>query len=182
MGVQGGVSCRAEKLWVGVSISSMCLRKGAKLEEMTCVSVCVSVCTGSRSGSSRGSMSRRVPPVEHKLQVPLEDLYSGCTRKMKITRQLLNGKSESEVLEIDIKPGWKSGTKVTFPEKGRHIGYAGQLAAPFDSFACHDVLDRQNVQDSQHVEAERRVCVRGCPCWSLLHASTVSCVCTGSIG
>lgn len=26
--------------------------------------------------------------------------------------------SESEILTIDVKPGWKKGTKITFPDKG----------------------------------------------------------------
>ena len=30
----------------------------------------------------------------------------------------VKGQSVSEILEIDIKPGWKKGTKITFQEKG----------------------------------------------------------------
>ena len=30
----------------------------------------------------------------------------------------VNGQQESEILEINIKPGWKRGTKITFPNKG----------------------------------------------------------------
>lgn len=71
-----------------------------------------------RPGSQRPAGPRKAPPIEHKLQVPLEDLFSGCTRKMKISRQVSGGKTETEVLEVVVKPGWKSGTKVTFPEKG----------------------------------------------------------------
>lgn len=41
---------------------------------------------------------------------------------MKITREILDhsGKTMSlnEILTIDVKPGWKKGTKITFPEKG----------------------------------------------------------------
>lgn len=42
---------------------------------------------------------------------------------MKITRKVLNpdGQSvhvEDKVLSINIKPGWKSGTKITFPKEG----------------------------------------------------------------
>lgn len=28
----------------------------------------------------------------------------------------------SETLTIDVKPGWKKGTKITFPEKGDEVG------------------------------------------------------------
>ena len=40
---------------------------------------------------------------------------------MKITRQRLREgirRSESKVLEINVKPGWKAGTKVTFQGDG----------------------------------------------------------------
>jgi len=66
---------------------------------------------------------RQDAPVERDLNVALEDIASGCTKKMKITRRVLNadGKStrtEDKVLSIDVKPGWKSGTKITFPKEG----------------------------------------------------------------
>lgn len=32
--------------------------------------------------------------------------------------QTANGRAE-EILEIHVRPGWKKGTKITFPEKGR---------------------------------------------------------------
>ena len=52
----------------------------------------------------------------------LEELYKGSTRKMKIQRTITDASHQSmrvsEVLTIDVKPGWKSGTKITFPEKG----------------------------------------------------------------
>lgn len=72
--------------------------------------------------SSNGGQSRKPPPVESKLPCSLEELYTGSTRKMKISRTVMrpNGQmaSESEILTIDIKPGWKKGTKITFPDKG----------------------------------------------------------------
>eukprot|EP00878_Enallax_costatus_P012794 GHUV01013361.1.p1 GENE.GHUV01013361.1~~GHUV01013361.1.p1 ORF type:complete len:384 (+),score=115.50 GHUV01013361.1:227-1378(+) len=57
------------------------------------------------------------------LAVSLEDLYKGTTKKLKVTRNVFNeqtGKSEpeSKVLEVQIKPGWKAGTKITFAGMG----------------------------------------------------------------
>ena len=41
---------------------------------------------------------------------------------MKVSRTVHNaaGRPEriSEILSIEVKPGWKKGTKITFPEKG----------------------------------------------------------------
>lgn len=61
------------------------------------------------------------PPVEHKLNVTLEDVLKGCTKKMKITRKVAQGnmeRKEDKVLTINVKPGWKAGTKITFPREG----------------------------------------------------------------
>ncbi|KAF8400745.1 hypothetical protein HHK36_014045 [Tetracentron sinense] len=73
-------------------------------------------------GTSGGGVPRKPPPVESKLLCSLEELYTGSTRKMKISRNVVdaNGRliPESEILTIDVKPGWKKGTKITFPDKG----------------------------------------------------------------
>ncbi|XP_022136157.1 dnaJ homolog subfamily B member 4 [Momordica charantia] len=71
---------------------------------------------------SEGVTPKKPPPVETKLPCTLEELYSGSTRKMKISRTIVdaNGRQipETEILTIDVKPGWKKGTKITFPDKG----------------------------------------------------------------
>lgn len=63
------------------------------------------------------------PPVVHELRVSLEEIFHGCTKRMKITRRRLNpdGKTlrtEDKILNIIIKRGWKEGTKITFPKEG----------------------------------------------------------------
>ncbi|PIN07712.1 Molecular chaperone (DnaJ superfamily) [Handroanthus impetiginosus] len=69
-----------------------------------------------------GGGSRKATPVENVLMCSLEELYAGSTRKMKISRSVLDSHGRTraleEILTIDIKPGWKKGTKITFPEKG----------------------------------------------------------------
>ncbi|XVF76826.1 hypothetical protein PTKIN_Ptkin13bG0298000 [Pterospermum kingtungense] len=73
-------------------------------------------------GSSSTTMPRKGPKIERSLPCSLEDLYKGTTKKMKISRDVIDGSGRSttveEILSIDIKPGWKKGTKITFPEKG----------------------------------------------------------------
>lgn len=60
--------------------------------------------------------------IEHDLPVTLEEVYNGTTKKMKINRKALkaDGRScrEDKVLTVNIKPGWKAGTKITFPNEG----------------------------------------------------------------
>lgn len=63
------------------------------------------------------------PPIEHDLYVTLEEINTGCVKKMKISRRVLptpDGppKKEDKYVSISIKPGWKSGTKVTFQKEG----------------------------------------------------------------
>ncbi|GMY17818.1 dnaJ homolog subfamily B member 4 [Fagus crenata] len=71
---------------------------------------------------SESNMPKKPPPVESKLPCSLQELYSGSTRKMKISRTVVDAKGrqvpETEILTIDVKPGWKKGTKITFPDKG----------------------------------------------------------------
>ncbi|CDY35188.1 BnaA01g08430D [Brassica napus] len=66
--------------------------------------------------------ARKVAPIENKLPCSLEDLYKGTTKKMKISREIadISGRTTQteEILTIGVKPGWKKGTKITFPEKG----------------------------------------------------------------
>ncbi|CAI5465251.1 unnamed protein product [Closterium sp. Yama58-4] len=61
-------------------------------------------------------------PVENRLVCSLEELYSGSTRKMKISRNIVDTAGKitpvEEILTINVKPGWKKGTRITFPEKG----------------------------------------------------------------
>ncbi|MFQ6637462.1 hypothetical protein Gotur_013692 [Gossypium turneri] len=65
---------------------------------------------------------RKPPPIESKLPCILEELYTSSTRKMEISRTIVNASGqqaqESEILTIDVKPGWKKGTKITFLDKG----------------------------------------------------------------
>lgn len=63
------------------------------------------------------------PPIYHDLLVSLEDIAQGTTKKMKISRKVMSPDNrsshvEDKVLTIDIKPGWKAGTKITFPREG----------------------------------------------------------------
>ncbi|KAL3841022.1 hypothetical protein ACJIZ3_025613 [Penstemon smallii] len=77
-----------------------------------------------KSSTGGGSFLKKAAPMETKLPCSLEELYKGSRRKMKISRTVLDesGKPSTveEVLAISIKPGWKKGTKITFPEKGNH--------------------------------------------------------------
>ncbi|KAM6965642.1 dnaJ homolog subfamily B member 5 [Aplochiton taeniatus] len=78
---------------------------------------------GVQSERLGASPRQQDPPVVHELRVSLEEIFHGCTKRMKITRRRLNpdGRSmrtEDKILNIVIKRGWKEGTKITFPKEG----------------------------------------------------------------
>jgi len=60
--------------------------------------------------------------IVHNLECSLSELYNGCVKKYEATRKRLNAEGvyvdETKVLSINVKPGWKKGTKVTFPCEG----------------------------------------------------------------
>ncbi|KAF5737241.1 dnaJ subfamily B member 13-like [Tripterygium wilfordii] len=75
------------------------------------------------AGEASGNMPlRKAAAIERTLSCSLEDLYKGTTKKMKISRDVADSSGRpttvEEILTIEIKPGWKKGTKITFPEKG----------------------------------------------------------------
>ncbi|KAH8270499.1 hypothetical protein KR018_010823 [Drosophila ironensis] len=70
---------------------------------------------------SRKRQQTQDPPIEHDLYVTLEEVDRGCTKKMKISRMASMNNvphKEEKVLSITVKPGWKAGTKITFPKEG----------------------------------------------------------------
>ncbi|KAG8046574.1 hypothetical protein GUJ93_ZPchr0008g12470 [Zizania palustris] len=75
------------------------------------------------SFGTSSSQPWKPPAVECILSCPLKELYAGKTHKMKISRNVVkpNGQvgTELEFLTVEIKPGWKKGTKITFPNKGK---------------------------------------------------------------
>ena len=73
-------------------------------------------------GARREAPARKkADPIEQVLRLTLEEMYYGVQKNLKLTRTVIRGGAEqrvSETLTIDVKPGWKKGTKITFPEKG----------------------------------------------------------------
>ena len=88
---------------------------------------------GGMNGHGHPHQRRPKKDAAHQMTLPctLEELYTGRTRRMKISRKRIDAtggqREESETLTIDIKPGWKKGTKITFQEKGDE--HPGRIAA-----------------------------------------------------
>lgn len=81
--------------------------------------------SGGRGGRFRAAPGRQQrrhtgPPVEKEFWCSLRELYEGCEKKLKVTDTVMDprtGQSRkvSHVYRIAVKPGWKDGTRVTFP-------------------------------------------------------------------
>lgn len=79
--------------------------------------------TGGMPGGMPHSQSRHARPpqpseVTRPLKVSLEDLYNGTLKRMKVGRKLRDSSMEDKILDIQIHPGWKSGTKIRFSKAG----------------------------------------------------------------
>ncbi|XP_002156957.1 dnaJ homolog subfamily B member 4 [Hydra vulgaris] len=80
----------------------------------------------SRSQKANKRQKIQDPPIIKDLFVSLEDISYGCSKQIKITKKVLceDGQSyasEQKILSIEIKKGWKEGTKITFPKEGDQI-------------------------------------------------------------
>ncbi|KAG9155134.1 hypothetical protein Leryth_011113 [Lithospermum erythrorhizon] len=69
-------------------------------------------------GASGSEWAARQHPLNNCYLGSLEELYKAPLPLLDFTFAAL--KSVNEEVKIDIKPGWKKGTKITFPEKGNH--------------------------------------------------------------
>lgn len=83
---------------------------------------------GMPPGMGRGGGTTRRGPqkpeaVKRQLPCSLEDLYSGATKKLKVTRQRMDAatggrRQEERILEVPIRPGFRKGTSITFEHEG----------------------------------------------------------------
>lgn len=80
---------------------------------------------GGGHGHSHGYSHRQAPPkpepVSRTLPVSLEDLYTGVTKKLKVTSKTRTGGTSEKIITIDVKPGWKAGTKITYANEGDEL-------------------------------------------------------------
>jgi DnaJ family protein B protein 4 len=69
-----------------------------------------------------GMRKRRNQPIVREFACTLEELFTGTTKKMKITKTLVDASGQTipteKILTINVKPGWKEGTKITFEKEG----------------------------------------------------------------
>ena len=73
-----------------------------------------------RRGSQAQRRQTKQVPVETTFYCTLEEIYNGCKKKLKIRDQIVTDHFGTvadleRIVEVDVKPGWKEGTKITYP-------------------------------------------------------------------
>ena len=78
---------------------------------------------GGAGGVRRRAPTPEITTVERPLPVTLEELYKGTHKRMKIKRKTFDSRTgkrsvEDKILDMDVKPGYKAGTKIKFKGVG----------------------------------------------------------------
>ena len=111
-------------------------------------------------GMFRGNSSRqftRRPRTKKSIlirdiSVTLGELANGCQKKLRLTANASDGQPFSKTFTIDVRPGWKPGTKVTFPcrEYGADVVFTvSQIPHPYLKRNNNDLLWTWKIPKSQ---------------------------------
>merc|ERR1711959_126722 len=121
-----------------------------------------------RNRQSTHWMSHNKPDaVTHELGCTLEQLYNGATRKLKVTRELVDGASGApvkaeKVLEVNVQPGWKQGTKIRFKGEGdERPGKAAQDVVFVVKEKPHSYLERRGDDLHYHAKITQEQAAKG---------------------
>ncbi|VDM40520.1 unnamed protein product [Toxocara canis] len=126
-------------------------------------------------GGGHARRQRQDPTVQHDVLVSLEDIYKGCTKRMKITRKVLNSDGQStrvedKVLTLNIRAGWKSGTKITFPKEGDQ--HPGRVPADI-VFVIKDKPHPKFKREGNDIRYVHRISLRDALCGTTISVPTL---------
>merc|ERR1712215_43156 len=112
--------------------------------------------------------------IEKELFVSLDEIAKGCEKKMKISRKIFKEDgsitNEDKVLKVNIKPGWKSGTKVTFGQEGDRI--PGKIPADI-AFIIRDKPHPVFTRDGSNIKYTYKVPLRDALCETIVQVPTL---------
>lgn len=115
------------------------------------------------------------PPIEHDLYVTLEDIDRGCVKKMKISRLVAQPdgqtRKEEKLLNINVKAGWKAGTKITFPREGDQI--PGKLPADI-VFIIRDKPHAQFKREGSDIRYTAKITLKQALCGHTMRVPTLN--------
>uniref|UniRef100_A0A2M3ZZC4 Putative mitochondrial protein n=2 Tax=Anopheles triannulatus TaxID=58253 RepID=A0A2M3ZZC4_9DIPT len=126
-------------------------------------------------GSPQRKQKLQDPPIEHDLYVSLEDVNTGCQKKMKISKMVMgqdgSARKEEKILNINVKPGWKSGTKITFPREGDQV--PGKVPADI-VFIIRDKPHQHFKREGSDIKYSAKVSLRQALCGTVVKVPTLS--------
>lgn len=112
---------------------------------------------------------------KHDLYVSLEDVNSGCQKKMKISKMVMghdgSARKEEKILNINVKPGWKAGTKITFPREGDQI--PGKIPADI-VFIIRDKPHQHFKREGSDIRFTAKISLRQSLCGTVVQVPTLS--------
>jgi len=123
-------------------------------------------------GGQSGSKQQRVqdPTIEKDVMVSLEDIAKGVQKKMKISKRVYDesggSRIEEKVLQINVKPGWKAGTKVTFAKEGDRI--PGKTPADI-AFVIRDKAHPTFKRDDSNIVYTHKIKLKEALCGTLVN-------------
>jgi DnaJ-class molecular chaperone len=127
-----------------------------------------------RSQTFNGGQSKQQkvqdPTIEKEVMVTLEDIAKGVQKKMKISKRVYDesgvSRQEEKVLQINVKPGWKAGTKVTFAKEGDRI--PGKTPADI-AFIIRDKPHPTFKRDDSNIIYTHKITLKEALCGSLIN-------------
>jgi len=147
---------------------------------------------GFGSGPNIGQKPRKQakvqdPTIEKDVFVSIEEIASGCEKKMKISRKVIREDGskmmEDKMLKVMVKPGWKAGTKVTFSKEGDRL--PGKIPADI-AFIIRDKPHPIFSRDGVNIKYTYKVPLREALCGTVVQVPTlegkkVGINCTGEV-
>ncbi|XP_022904440.1 dnaJ protein homolog 1-like [Onthophagus taurus] len=114
------------------------------------------------------------PPIEHEIFVSLEEIMEGCVKKIRINKKIIgaDGKSrrEDKYLSINVKPGWKAGTRITFPKEGDQ----NRNKIPADIvFIIRDRAHEVFKREGSDIKYEAKVTLKEAICGGVVYVPTL---------
>lgn len=142
-----------------------------------------------QNGRPGGKRERAVQDatIEKEVSVSLEDISTGCDKKIKVTRSIYGQdgtvKKVEKQLDIKVKAGWKAGTKVTFSRVGDQ--YPGKIPADI-TFIIKDKPHPIFTRDGHNIKYTYKIPLREALCGCVVQIPTldgkkVGINCTGEV-
>jgi len=63
---------------------------------------------------------RKSPPLQKEIPLTLEEFYTGCTKRVKVTRQI-HGRADVKIFPVKIEPGYGDGMKLKYSNEGNEF-------------------------------------------------------------